>query len=141
MVAIYPGSFNPFHKGHKDVLEKALQVFEYVIVAQGINPDKKIEFDITKVHDMDIENEDRISCIKYSGLLKDCISIWNPDVIIKGLRNAQDLEYETTMQYWNEDLGITIPTFYVITDRNLRHISSSAIRSLEKINEQQKTEA
>ncbi len=127
-IAIYPGSFNPWHSGHEDVLKKAKMAFDKVIVVQLSNPDKSVPFCL--LPETLTANGDGIC---YRGkTLKEVANELQANAIIKGLRNAQDLEYETVQQYWNEDLGITIPTFYVITDRNLRHISSSAIRAVEK---------
>ena len=63
----------------------------------------------------------------------DAIAPYKPTAIIKGLRNSADFEYEKIQQYWNEDLGMKIPTIYIISNRNLTHISSSAIRAIEKI--------
>lgn len=149
-VAIYPGSFNPLHRGHVDVIEKALKVFDKVILAKGINPDKnKIEDRFIKHGDSIVTarlkklNPDKslIDIEIFDGLLTNYIEdkIVHSDglfeyAIIKGLRNGQDLEFEKNQQYWNEDLGINIPFFYIIADRNNCHISSSAIRGLEKFN-------
>jgi len=58
--------------------------------------------------------------------------------VIRGLRNGADLQYETNMQYWNEDLGLEIPVVYFICDRKLSHISSSMIRELNKLGLQDK---
>lgn len=127
--AIFPGSFNPWHEGHQEVLNKALQIFDKVIIAQGYNPEKCPPITLESIF-----NSSQISYRQYSGLLVDFINR-QPELInavIKGLRNSQDLEYEKIQQYWNEDLGINIPTFYIISDRNLTHISSSAIRATEQ---------
>ena len=144
-IAIYPGSFNPFHRGHLDIVKKALYIFDKVIIAKGINPEKEnfhgaflstpeCSKEIQELIDaefVDVEN--------FEGLLSDFIdkSMDEYDdvedfAIIKGLRNGQDLEFEKNQQYWNEDLGIEIPFFYVISDRNNCHISSSAIRAVGK---------
>lgn len=141
-VAIYPGSFNPMHKGHIDVIEKSLQVFDKVIVARGINPDKKYKagymiqssqnFQLyLKTITSYLVSGNRVDGFVFQGLLKDFVDTIQPDAIIKGLRNGQDFEYEKNQLYWNEDLGITIPTFYIISNRANCHISSSAIKSLE----------
>ena len=150
-VAIYPGSFNPFHIGHLDVIKQALKLFDKVIIARGINPDKDKKDDkfwstndcvelqkLIDSHEVEIED--------FEGLLSEFIlfttieSGVSSDVvedfaIIKGLRNGQDLEYEKNQQYWNEDLDVLIPFFYIIADRKYCHISSSAIRGLEKFKE------
>ncbi len=129
-IAIYPGTFNPWHAGHQDVLDKALKVFDKVIVARGINTEKFNILDPISPFD-----NDRVEISYFSGLLVDEIVEKGAVAVIKGLRGEQDLRYEITQQYWNEDLNITVPTFYIVCDRNLVHISSSAIRQVNKMKE------
>lgn len=132
-VAVLPGSFNPLHKGHKEIIAKALSVFDKVIIAQGTNPDKtSVQANISP--DQISEFGDKVEYIIFTGLLADFVKQIKADAVIRGLRNAQDLESETIQQYWNEDLGLTVPFFYVICDRTTRHISSSAIRAVNKFN-------
>jgi len=135
-IAIYPGSFNPWHKGHEDIVKKALEVFDVVHIAMGINPEKKLS-EIKGIPSNKTYGVfgNKIVCSKYKGLLVDHISFLETkgikiSAVIRGLRNANDLLYEQTTQYWNEDLGIKIPTVYFVSDRKLLHISSSAIRSI-----------
>jgi pantetheine-phosphate adenylyltransferase len=140
-IAIYPGSFNPWHEGHTDVLLKAAKVFKTIYVAIGTNPDKEMANESERVIQVERAIEKAVGKgIAYGtevhlfrGLLSDYVKEMEPDAIIRGLRNSTDLEFEKTQQYWNEVLGIAIPTFYVITDRKLSHISSSAIRMVEKL--------
>jgi pantetheine-phosphate adenylyltransferase len=133
-IAIYPGSFNPWHEGHYDVLKKALKVFDRVIIAVGENPDKPLTqaAAIANISN-EFESDRRIAVVPFSGLLVDFIKDTGATAIVRGIRNGVDLEYERTQQYWNEDLGIKIPTVCFITDRKLMHISSSAIRAVEKV--------
>jgi pantetheine-phosphate adenylyltransferase len=128
--AVYPGSFNPWHEGHMDVLNKALKIFDIVDILIGHNPEKSINpLNIESIEEV-VKNLP-VSVFVNFGLLKDVVNISDYSAIIKGLRNTQDFEYEKIQQYWNEDLGIKIPTFYIISDRNLVHISSSAKRILK----------
>ena len=132
-IAIYPGSFNPWHEGHTDVLSKACQVFDKVVIAQGINPEKEL-IDRNRIPtEVLAKFHPQVSTAAFKTLFADFLKGKDFCAIIKGLRNIQDFEYEKIQQYWNEDLGQTIPTFYVISDRKLTHISSSAIRMIDKI--------
>lgn len=138
-IAIYPGSFNPWHQGHQDVLNKALMVFDKVYVARGVNPMKdnlksSVAFDpaLNRLPILEFDNP-AAQFLEFEGLLKDQVTLLGAHAIIKGLRHEQDLRYEIDQQYWNEDLGIQVPTYYVVADRELVHLSSSAIRMLNKI--------
>lgn len=133
-IAVYPGSFNPWHEGHHDVLKKALKVFDRVIIAVGENPDKPLT-QATAIANIsnEFESDRRIAVVPFSGLLVDFVKDVGATAVVRGIRNGVDLEYERTQQYWNEDLGIKIPTVCFITDRKLTHISSSAIRAVEKV--------
>jgi len=136
--AIYPGSFNPWHDGHEDVLEKALKIFDEVTIARGINPDKEDQVSEENFIDMLFEKYATpsycpINVEDFSGMLVDQVKKEDYCAVIRGLRNGNDLQYEQNQQYWNEDLGLNIPVVYFITDRKYGHISSSAIRAIERI--------
>ena len=136
--AIYPGSFQPWHKGHKDILMKALLVFDKVIVARGINPEKKNNKPSPLNPWMgdyvldELASCNRIAFTSFEGLLKDLVIKVGAQAVVKGLRNFQDMESEKVQQYYSEDLGMIVPTVYFICDRNLVHVSNSAIKALEK---------
>lgn len=141
-VCIFAGSFNPWHCGHDDILEKALNVFDRVIVAIGVNPEKSefVNHCPQEFKDSFIQQRfyERVEVCNYSGLLVDEIKRQKKEGInivafVRGLRNGNDLQYETNLQYWNEDLGIEVPTVYFITDRKHGHISSSSIRQIMNI--------
>jgi pantetheine-phosphate adenylyltransferase len=133
-IAVYPGTFNPFHEGHADVLEKASYAFDRIIVAIGINPTKGMSVSHLEEVNKAVKSKDYgvdVMVDSYTGLLADYVKDTGASAVIRGLRNAEDFEYEKITQYWNEDLGITVPTFYVVSDRKLVHLSSSAIKALE----------
>jgi len=128
-IGVYPGSFNPFHKGHFDILIKAEQVFDKVIIARGINPNKNNEF-------CELPN-----CINnrqvdyYDGLLSDYLYSKNYDTtLIRGLRNSEDLQYEITQSMFLKDLKSDLKIVSFFCDKQYEHISSSAIRTLQKYN-------
>lgn len=131
-IAIYTGSFNPFHKGHLNILEKAEQIFDKVIIARGINPDKNNTFiELPRI----IQNRQ----IEYfDGLVTDFIDSLGYDVtLIRGLRNATDLQFELTQYRFLQDLKPGIKIVSLFCDKEFEHISSSAIRNLEKYNKHQ----
>jgi pantetheine-phosphate adenylyltransferase len=143
-VAIFPGSFNPWHKGHGEVLEKALRVFDKIIVAVGINPEKNSMQHISiaaTLKEQDLAFGIKSGCIEvvtFTGLLADYVREQNKtkrniNAVIRGLRNINDFEFEKTQQTWNASLNIGIPTFYVIASPGLQHVSSSAIRMIENL--------
>ncbi len=140
-IAIYPGSFNPFHAGHADVLNKALQVFDRVIVAQGINPLKKEE--TKQLSPTSFEKYGyRVRLVKFEGLLIDYINKYNRlevfgcslfiGAVVRGLRHTGDFVHEQMQQYNYEDLGLKLPVVFFTSDRKLVHISSTTIRALDK---------
>ena len=131
-VAIYPGSFNPWHEGHDNVLAQALKIFDQVIIAQGVNPEKSIVERTRLPVSIKAKYGNRVRFAAFKTLFSEFARSTEAVAVIKGLRNGQDFEYEKIQQYWNEDLGMSIPTIYFITDRSLSHISSSAIRMVNK---------
>jgi len=146
--AIYPGSFNPWHEGHDDVLTKALACFDKVIIGFGVNPEKELPRESearAKKLDTYLERKNGygypVIVETFSGLLVDFVkkhqgydaADQHTCAVIRGLRNGHDLQYEMNQQYWNEDLGLQIPIVYFICDRKLSHISSSMMRLVNKM--------
>lgn len=141
---VYPGTFNPWHQGHDEVLAVALKLFDKIIIAVGQNPYKPLnDADIKKIRSDAMNTVDpetdypRVSVTFFDGLFVDFIDRLKGEgtevnAVIRGMRNTTDFESERTQQYWNEDLGLYIPTMYVIANRYTTHISSSAIRAVEK---------
>lgn len=131
-IGVYPGSFNPFHNGHYDILKKSEKIFDKVIIARGINPEK----------DTYIESENISPALYYrqtehfKGLLTDYLSSKEQDAhitLIRGLRNGDDLAYEMNQISFMKDLKENLKVVFFHCDREFEHISSSAIRNLEKI--------
>ncbi len=140
--AVFPGTFSPFHAGHFDIVKQlyGLGIFERIIVAHGLNAAKSGEEDLTLLEASDIYNAERspIEIHYYESFLFDFIKSVKATMVVRGLRNISDFEYEKTVQYWNEDLGIVVPTMYIISDRNLAHISSSAIKQINLLKGKEK---
>lgn len=132
------GSFNPFHTGHLDIAKIGMWLFDEIIVGVAQNPDKTDSASIVQVEKQFALRSDA-NVVEIKGLVVDYIKEYNAAnngkqivCIIKGLRNATDMQNEQAQQYWNEDLGLTIPIIYTIASRDKTHISSSAIRQIDK---------
>ncbi len=129
---MFAGSFNPFHKGHYNVLLKAEKIFDKVIIAFGDNPDKETrKWPIPqKISNRQFEN--------YSGLLTDFIDSLGYEVtVIRGLRNSTDFQYEQNQYRYIQELKPDIKIVNIFCDKEFEHISSSGIRTLEKFNKHQ----
>lgn len=138
---IYPGSFDPWHEGHEDILLKALKAFDHVVIAIGtngakINNDIATRLDlVTKELQASVPDHlDRITIVSYKGLLSDYVeSVGDIVAVVRGIRDEDDYRYEKTVQYWNEDFGLDVPFCFFFADRNLVHYSSSAVKEVHKL--------
>jgi pantetheine-phosphate adenylyltransferase len=129
LIAVFPGSFNPFHKGHFNVLQKAEQIFDKVIIAFGKNPEKQNRtWEIpTTIQNRQLAN--------YEGLVTDFVdSLGYEVIIIRGLRNSTDFQYEQNQYRYIQELKPKVKIVSVFCDKEFEHISSSGIRTLEKYN-------
>ena len=139
-IAIYPGSFNPFHRGHFNILLKAEAIFDKVIIARGVNPEKAAGNPNHFSWELPEAIGDR-TVVLYNGLLTDCIESVaaeygsNPTVI-RGLRNSVDLQYEMNQYRYLQDLKPDIKMVSIFCDKEFEHISSSGIRMLSKYGEE-----
>ena len=139
-IAVYPGTFNPMHVGHLNIIKKAERIFDKVIVCFALNPDKQLST-VTDLHIMDLIDGPlcNTQIDVFDGLLTDYIKSKDyPLTIIKGLRNGADLESEKTQLRYMEDMvedngEPKINICYILADREFEHVSSSGIRAIKKI--------
>lgn len=143
-VGLYPGSFNPWHVGHQDTLDKALEVFDMVIVLICQNPEKANTEDfegkyanLRKAVKQPTRTDREVVIASHQGSIISYLDSikrqWRPKAMIRGLRNGHDLEYEIAQQGLHEDTGNDLPFCCFLTDRKYGHVSSSAIRGLDKL--------
>ena len=130
--AIFPGSFDPITLGHVDMINRALPHFDEIIIAIGVNSDKKYMFSLEdriqfiKEH---FKNEPKISVDTYTGLTIDFCKKTNVDFILRGLRNPADFEFEKAIAQTNRHLS-TIETVFLLTSTDTAFISSSIVRDV-----------
>lgn len=137
-VAIYPGAFNPFHRGHYDILQKAEAIFDKVIIAVGVNPDKSsgmTEEDYQKIIDdlpEVIKNREISFFDCYLTEFAQLKAEEGVDItIVKGIRDEKDFQFEMTQLRYMEDQDPNVKIVYIAGCREHSHVSSSFIRALE----------
>jgi len=144
-LGIFPGSFDPFHKGHLDIVWQALKQFDKVIIAVGKNPSKE-KSNINRVETIKLQmayfmSKPDIEVEEFSGFIvdyvqdKESLDEYTSVSLIRGLRNASDLEYEKTQARILQDQYPNVKSVFFLASKGLEHISSSVIRALEKIQE------
>jgi pantetheine-phosphate adenylyltransferase len=129
--AVYAGSFNPFHQGHMNIALQASAIFDQVEIVQGWNLEKaKPTCDLTKLASLK-----RFEIGFCEGLLTDYISqkyVGSDVTLVRGLRNSLDLQAEINQSRYYQDLMPELKIAYLLCDREFEHVSSSAIRVLQK---------
>lgn len=131
--AVFPGSFDPFTKGHFEIVERACTLFDKVIVAIGNNSNKQYLFPLEKrieIIEQAFKNNAVISVIAYSGLTVEFCKQHNAKTIIRGLRNSVDFEYEQPIAQMNKTLDSSIETIFISSSPYLTPISSSILRDI-----------
>lgn len=131
--AVIPGSFDPITNGHLDIIERAANVFDEVIVGVLVNPEKKGLFAIEERVELIkrvTKNYSNVSVDSFSGLLINFMKGKNAKVIIKGLRAVSDFEYEFQMALMNNKLDPSIETVFMMTNAKYSFLSSSSVRQV-----------
>ena len=131
--AIFPGSFDPITRGHENVILRAAQLFDQVIVAVGNNSSKKCLFDVEQrvgfIQQTFVTNP-KIEVDTFDGLTVEFCRKMNAKYILRGLRNALDFEYEKSISQLNKELDSEIETVFLITAPEFSAISSTIVREI-----------
>ena len=133
VVALYPGTFDPITNGHKDLVRRAVRLFDEVIVAVAANPQKKPLFDLPARVDMaravlaDIRG---VSVVGFDNLLVDCVRQHRANVILRGLRVASDFEFEFQLAGMNRRLAPEVETVFLTPSEQEMFISASLVKEI-----------
>jgi pantetheine-phosphate adenylyltransferase len=135
-IAIFPGSFDPYTKGHEDIVLRGLQIFDKIIIAIGYNSTKHnryfdIDLMVNHIDELHKDN-DRISVETYNELTAVFAKKHNADYLLRGLRNTTDFEYENSIAQVNMHLVEHLETIFLITTPKYAHISSTIIREVHQ---------
>lgn len=132
-VAVYPGSFDPITNGHINIIERACQLFDQVIILIAENPRKQTTFTVDERLAMikTIFSDNKCVTVDYtSGLTINYVKKSNADVLIRGLRAATDFEYEFQIMGANRIIDPEIETVFLMTNNEFTFISSSVVKEM-----------
>lgn len=133
--AIFPGSFDPFTKGHYDIVKRGLLLFDRVVIAIGNNSRKTRYFELDWMVDRigsSFEGDARVVVTVYDELTAELAKKYEADFLIRGLRNTTDFEYENSISQINKYINEDLETVFLITSPELAPISSSIIREVHR---------
>ena len=134
-IAVFPGSFSPFTIGHQCIIDRAIPLFDKIIIAIGINSKKNQYFSIEEriqwIKDVYPDNP-KITVQFYEGLTVDFCKRENANFILRGLRDSHDFKFEKNIAQMNQKLNNEIETIFLITPPEISHISSTIIRDIIK---------
>lgn len=135
-IALFPGSFDPFTKGHEDIVLRGLKMFDEVVIAIGYNSKKKnryIEIErMISLIEQSFEKEKRVRVITYNELTADLAKRLDARFLLRGLRNTTDFEFENSVSQMNRHLHEGLETVFLITSPAYAAISSTIIREVHK---------
>jgi len=135
-IAVYAGSFDPLTNGHLDIIKRAVKLFDWIIVAVVDNPNKKPLFTSQERMDMIRISTAKIKTVtvmNFSGLLVDFMEKIEAGVLIRGLREISDFEYEFQMALMNRKLNASIETVFLMPAEKYTYLSSSVVKEVAKL--------
>lgn len=141
-IALYPGSFDPVTNGHVDILRQALLLADRVVVAIGIHPGKSPMFSFEDRSEMIRElarinlvpgASERIDVVSFDGLVVDVAREHGAGLLLRGLRDGTDLDYEMQMAGMNATMASDIQTVFLPASAGVRHITATLVRQIAKM--------
>jgi len=132
-IALFPGSFDPITLGHLDIIERALPLFDEIIIAVGTNSAKNYMFSLdqrVQWIEQTFDAESKISVITYEGLTVDFAQKQRVNFMLRGLRNPADFEFEKAIAQANREMVPNLETVFLLTSARFAYISSSIVREV-----------
>ena len=130
--AIFPGSFDPITLGHQDIIKRGISLFDEIVIAIGVNAEKKYMFSLEerkRFIEETFKNEPNVTVVTYEGLTIDLCRKLDANFILRGLRNPADFEFEKAIAHTNRRLS-KIETVFLLTIAKTSYISSSIVRDV-----------
>jgi len=136
--ALYPGSFDPVTLGHVDIIKRAAKLVDRLIIAVGTHHEKKsfldIDTRISLIKDETGKISSQIDVITFDGLVIECAREQGASILVRGLRNGTDFDYEKQMAGMNAELDPEIETIFLGASAGFSHISSTLVRQIHTMN-------
>lgn len=135
-IAVYPGSFDPITNGHLNIIERAINIFDELIVAVAIDPNKSTLFSAQERTDMIKEVTKKLEKVKvqsFSDLLIDFMKRNNANIIIRGMRAISDFEHESQLALMNKELAPEIETIFMVTCSKYSYLNSSIVKEIASL--------
>ncbi len=136
-IAVYPGSFDPITNGHLNIIERATNIFDKIIVGVANNPKKSTLFSAPERIDMIKEvtkNLEKVKIQSFSGLLIDFMKSNKASIIIRGMRAISDFEHESQLALMNKRLAPEIETIFMVTCSEYSYLDSSIVKEIASLN-------
>jgi len=134
-IAVFPGSFDPITIGHVQIVKRALPLFDKIIIAVGVNSQKKYLYTLDeRLEGIDrvFKNESKVEVDKHEGLTAHYCIKKKAQYLLRGLRNASDFDYEKQLSQMNQIIGNGVETVFFISQPEFSHISSTLVREVIK---------
>lgn len=133
-IALFPGSFDPFTKGHEDIVRRGLQLFDKIVIGIGYNSSKKRYFPVENMMEKirNVFAQDEVKIITYNELTAELARKEKAQYLLRGLRNTTDFEYENSIAQINRHLNTQLETVFLITSPQYAHINSTIIREVHR---------
>lgn len=132
---LFPGSFDPFTKGHETVIRKALKIFDEIVIGIGINSSKTSYFELQKrIRHIEglYENEPRVQILTYEKLTVEFCKDIDAKFIIRGLRDSKDFDYEKPIAHMNYEISDGVETVFFLTEQKYAAINSNIVREIHR---------
>lgn len=133
-IAVFPGSFDPITNAHVDIVLRAMNLFDKIYIAVGVNTTKKGYFSheerLEIIREVFHAHQHKVEVVQFNGLTVDFCQHVNAQYVLRGIRNAGDFEFEKAIAHNNETLAPDIESVFLISRIGLSHISSTIIREI-----------
>lgn len=136
-IALYPGTFDPITNGHIDIVTRAAELFDEVILAVGMSSTKATLFSLEQrvaLAENSLEQYDNISVTGYEGLTVDLALDCGANIILRGLRTGGDFEYESQLNWMNQQMAPEIETIFLAPRSDVAGISSTLVKEVARYN-------